>query len=98
MLLAAVGVSLCLLVLEHVTYFVILPKLRKKPPDSIWKNPNLDYFSQVGQNQGANWSILVRYVTYPTTSRLSLNCSKGLQQLTTLEYSVANMECFGFSF
>ena len=46
-LLVGVGVAICLLILEHITYFVILPRLKKKPPDSIWKKRNVEYFSQV---------------------------------------------------
>lgn len=43
----AVGLAIVLLILEHITYFVILPRLKKKPPDSIWRKRNVEYFSQV---------------------------------------------------
>ena len=46
-LLVAVGVSLLVLVFEHVVYFVLLPRLKKMPNNSIWKNRNIEFFSQV---------------------------------------------------
>ena len=46
-LLVAIGVSFLILILEHVMYFVLLPRLKKMPPTSIWKNRNMEFFSQV---------------------------------------------------
>ena len=47
MLLVAVGISFVVLILEHVMYFVVLPRLQNMPEDSIWKNRNVEFFSQV---------------------------------------------------
>ncbi|KAL4236945.1 hypothetical protein ACF0H5_005331 [Mactra antiquata] len=45
-LLGTIGLSVLLLALEHITYFVIVPRLKKMPEDSIWKSRNMEYFSQ----------------------------------------------------
>ena len=47
MLLAAVGISFIVLIMEYVMYFVVLPRLKNMPEDSIWKNRNVEFFSQV---------------------------------------------------
>ena len=47
MLLVAVGLSFIVLIIEHVLYFCILPWLRKKPANSVWKGRKVEYVSQV---------------------------------------------------
>lgn len=49
MLLVAVGISFFILILEHMMYFVLLPRMKKMPDTSIWKNRNVEFFSQVSQ-------------------------------------------------
>ncbi|GAB6031603.1 hypothetical protein CHUAL_009367 [Chamberlinius hualienensis] len=41
-----VGISCCVLILEHVVYKYILPRLRKKPKGTLWRSPNIMFFSQ----------------------------------------------------
>lgn len=36
-----------ILCLEHIFYHYALPKLRQTPPDSIWRNQNMMFVSQV---------------------------------------------------
>lgn len=38
-----------ILCLEHAFYHYALPKLRQSPPDSIWRNQNMMFVSQVRQ-------------------------------------------------
>ena len=69
MLLVAVGISFVVLILEHVMYFVVLPRLQKMPQDSIWKNRNVEFFSQVGHVKSqiirhARHSIYLSYHVY----------------------------------
>ncbi|WAR23735.1 NMD3B-like protein [Mya arenaria] len=45
-LLATIGLALVLLALEHLVYFVLVPRLRGQPPSSIWMSRNVEYFSQ----------------------------------------------------
>jgi len=47
MLLGAIGLSLILLALEHLVYFVIVPAVKARHPDGVCFNRNVEYFSQV---------------------------------------------------
>lgn len=47
MLTLGIGVGFFLLFLEHVVYRYALPSLRTKPKESVWRNRNLMFFSQV---------------------------------------------------
>ena len=57
MLLAAVGVSFIVLIMEHVMYFVVLPRLKNMPENSIWKNRNVEFFSQVNHEMKSHQTI-----------------------------------------
>lgn len=45
-----------ILCLEHAFYRYALPILRQKPPDSMWRNPNIMFVSQVCQTK-----LLIHY-------------------------------------
>lgn len=47
MLTLGIGVGLAILLLEHMVYRYALPSLRTKPRESMWRNRNLMFFSQV---------------------------------------------------
>lgn len=47
MLGCGIVVGLAILCLEHAFYHYALPKLRQTPPDSIWRNQNIMFVSQV---------------------------------------------------
>ena len=36
-----------ILLIEHIVFKYVLPKLRKMPKETYWKSPNLMFFSQV---------------------------------------------------
>ncbi|XP_071516323.1 glutamate receptor ionotropic, NMDA 3A-like [Panulirus ornatus] len=46
MLTLGIGLGFFLLILEHVVYRYVLPSLRTKPKESLWRNRNLMFFSQ----------------------------------------------------
>lgn len=46
-----------ILCLEHAFYHYALPKLRQTPPDSIWRNQNMMFVSQVRQQN--NFIIII---------------------------------------
>ncbi|XP_076353138.1 glutamate receptor ionotropic, NMDA 3A-like isoform X2 [Tachypleus tridentatus] len=39
-------VAVCTLVLEHLTFRYVIPVLREKPKDTVWRSPHLMFFSQ----------------------------------------------------
>ncbi|XP_064118595.1 glutamate receptor ionotropic, NMDA 3A-like [Macrobrachium nipponense] len=41
-----IGVGLIILILEHLVYRYVLPSLRTKPKESVWRNRNLMFLSQ----------------------------------------------------
>ena len=47
MLTLGIFIGIIILLLEHIVYRYALPSLRTKPKDSLWRNRNLMFFSQV---------------------------------------------------
>ncbi|XP_076354948.1 glutamate receptor ionotropic, NMDA 3A-like [Tachypleus tridentatus] len=46
MLLVGLLVGICILLMEHLVFRYVLPKLREGPEDAIWRSPNLMFLSQ----------------------------------------------------
>ncbi|XP_022254048.1 glutamate receptor ionotropic, NMDA 3A-like [Limulus polyphemus] len=46
MLLVGLLVGICILVIEHLVFRYVLPKLREGPKNAIWRSPNLMFLSQ----------------------------------------------------
>lgn len=51
-----------ILCLEHAFYRYALPILRQKPPDSMWRNPNIMFVSQVCRTKFSNTLIYHTYL------------------------------------
>jgi hypothetical protein len=58
-----------ILILEHLVYKYALPGLRRQPKGTIWRSPNMMFFSQVRQPCVTPLQLLTRSATSPTPGR-----------------------------
>jgi len=72
-----------ILCLEHAFYHYALPKLRQKPPDSIWRNQNMMFVSQVCRSTLLNPSVYCR-VCHKNKQRWILKSKNKLNELIEL--------------
>lgn len=71
-----------ILCLEHAFYHYALPKLRQKPPDSIWRNQNMMFVSQV------SWTAQLNPSVYRVWHKKRLDFKKQKQTYKLIELNI----------